>query len=109
MTGPWAGGVIARFDHTNGTRPGSTPFLFFSPCGRSARLTWCSPAGTYTEHFEDRGMRKPTSMVYHGPEKSLYVTDQNSIRTYDAETGEFLEVWSQKDGLSAQYLVFHDM
>ena len=54
-------------------------------------------------------MRKPTSMVYHGPEKSLYVTDRNSIRTYDAETGEFLEVWSQKDGPSAQYLVFHDM
>ena len=41
--------------------------------------------------------------------KVLYVNDGNAIRTYDAETGEFLEVWAQKDGMEANHLLFHSM
>jgi len=80
VTGPYAGKVIVKFDQNN---------------------------GTYIEHFEDRDMQYPLGMVYH--EQTLYVNDKNTIRTYDAETGEFLEVWSSHDGLMGSYLLFHDM
>jgi len=79
-TGPYAGKVIVKFDQNN---------------------------GTYIEHFEDRDMQYPLGMVYY--EETLYVNDKNTIRTYDAETGEFLEVWSSHDGLMGSYLLFHDM
>jgi hypothetical protein len=80
VTGPYAGKVIVKFDQNN---------------------------GTYIEHFEDRDMQYPLGMVYY--EETLYVNDKNTIRTYDAETGEFLEVWSSHDGLMGSYLLFHDM
>lgn len=79
-TGPYAGKVIVKFDQNN---------------------------GTYIEHFEDRDMQYPLGMVYY--EETLYVNDKNTIRTYDAETGEFLEIWSSHDGLMGSYLLFHDM
>merc|ERR1712023_582937 len=79
-TGPYAGKVIVKFDQNN---------------------------GTYIEHFEDRDLQYPLGMVYY--EQTLYVNDKNTIRTYDAETGEFLEVWSSHDGLMGSYLLFHDM
>ena len=40
---------------------------------------------------------------------TLYVLDRNTIRTYDAETGEFLEVFTSHDGMDGTYLLFHDM
>jgi hypothetical protein len=80
VTGPYAGKVIVKFDQNN---------------------------GTYIEHFEDRDMQYPLGMVYY--EQTLYVNDKNTIRTYDAETGEFLEVWSSHDGLMGSYILFHDM
>jgi len=46
-------------------------------------------------------------MVYH--ERKLFVLAGHTIRTYDAETGEFLEVFASHGGLDATYLVFHDM
>merc|ERR1712178_407391 len=79
-TGPYAGKVIVKFDQNN---------------------------GTYIEHFEDRDLQYPLGMVYY--EQTLYVNDKNTIRTYDAETGEFLEVWSSHDGLMGSYILFHDM
>merc|ERR1712072_111572 len=79
-TGPYAGKVIVKFDHNN---------------------------GTYIEHFEDRDLQKPMGMVYH--EATLYVLDRNTIRTYDAETGEFLEVFTSHDGMDGTYLLFHYM
>merc|ERR1712164_215190 len=79
-TGPYAGKVIVKFDQNN---------------------------GTYIEHFEDRDLQYPLGLVYY--ESTLYVNDKNTIRTYDAETGEFLEVWSSHDGLMGSYLLFHDM
>jgi len=63
--------------------------------------------GTYVEHFQDRDLKEPMGMVYH--KSLLYVLDRNTIRTYDAETGEFMEVFASHDGLDATYLVFHDM
>eukprot|EP00656_Telonema_subtile_P018390 TRINITY_DN1992_c0_g1_i3.p1 TRINITY_DN1992_c0_g1~~TRINITY_DN1992_c0_g1_i3.p1 ORF type:complete len:436 (+),score=102.24 TRINITY_DN1992_c0_g1_i3:122-1429(+) len=80
VTGPYAGKVIVKFDQNN---------------------------GTYIEHFEDKALEYPLGMVYH--DRTLYVIDKNTIRTYDAETGEFLEVWSAHDGLMGSYLLFHDM
>merc|ERR1719502_2322139 len=80
VTGPYAGKVIVKFDQNN---------------------------GTYIEHFEDREMNYPLGMVYH--DSTLYVNDKNTIRTYDSETGEFLEVWSSHDGLMGSSLLFHDM
>merc|ERR1711907_184173 len=80
VTGPYAGKVIAKFDQNN---------------------------GTYIEHFEDRDLQYPLGMVYH--EQTLYVNDKNTIRTYDAETGEFLEVWSSHDGMMGSYILFHDV
>merc|ERR1711998_34398 len=80
VTGPYAGKVIVKFDINN---------------------------GTYIEHFEDRDLQYPLGMVYH--EQTLYVNDKNTIRTYDAETGEFLEVWSSHDGMMGSYILFHDM
>merc|ERR1711934_750082 len=80
VTGPYAGKVIVKFDQNN---------------------------GTYIEHFEDRDLQQPMGLVYH--EQTLYVLDQNTIRTYDAETGEFLEVFTSHDGLMGSYLLFHDM
>merc|ERR1711998_361032 len=80
VTGPYAGKVIVKFDMNN---------------------------GTYIEHFEDRDLQYPLGMVYH--EQTLYVNDKNTIRTYDAETGEFLEVWSSHDGMMGSYILFHDM
>jgi hypothetical protein len=59
------------------------------------------------EHFEDRDMANPTGMVYW--DKTLYVVDKSTIRTYDSETGEFLEVWASKDGMEATYAILHDM
>lgn len=59
------------------------------------------------EHFEDRDLKRPTGLVYDN--LMLYVSDGNAIRTYDAETGEFLEVWAQKDGMDGSYLLFHSM
>jgi hypothetical protein len=79
-TGPYAGKVIVKFDQNN---------------------------GTYIEHFEDRDLQYPLGMVYY--EQTLYVNDKNTIRTYDAETGEFLEVWSSHDGMMGSYILFHDM
>jgi hypothetical protein len=79
-TGPYAGKVIVKFDQNN---------------------------GTYIEHFEDRDMQYPLGMVYY--EQTLYVNDKDTIRTYDAETGEFLEVWSSHDGMMGSYILFHDM
>merc|ERR1719502_597224 len=78
VTGPYAGKVIVKFDQNN---------------------------GTYIEHFEDREMNYPLGMVYH--DSTLYVNDKNPIRTYDSETGEFLEVWSSHDGLMGSSLLFH--
>lgn len=63
--------------------------------------------GTYIEHFEDRNLKSPLGMVYHA--NTLYVNDGNTIRTYDAETGEFIEVWSSHDGMLGSYILFHDM
>eukprot|EP00658_Telonema_sp_P-2_P056607 TRINITY_DN4506_c0_g1_i2.p1 TRINITY_DN4506_c0_g1~~TRINITY_DN4506_c0_g1_i2.p1 ORF type:complete len:378 (+),score=111.21 TRINITY_DN4506_c0_g1_i2:251-1384(+) len=80
VTGPYAGKVIVKFDQNN---------------------------GTYIEHFEDREMQYALGMVYN--DRTLYVNDKNTIRTYDAETGEFLEVWSSHDGMHGSYLLFHDM
>merc|ERR1711977_492956 len=80
VTGPYAGKVIVKFDINN---------------------------GTYIEHFEDRDLQYPLGMVYH--EQTLYVNDKNTIRTYDAETGEFLEVWSSHDGMMGSYILFHDV
>merc|ERR1712072_565680 len=80
VTGPYAGKVIVKFDQNN---------------------------GTYIEHFEDREMNYPLGMVYH--DSTLYINDKNTIRTYDSETGEFLEVWSSHDGLMGSSLLFHDM
>lgn len=80
MTGPYAGKVIVKFDQSN---------------------------GTYIEHFEDRDMQYPLGMVYY--QSTLFVNDKNTIRTYDSETGEFLEVWSSHDGMMGSYLLFHDM
>lgn len=80
VTGPYAGKVIVKFDMNN---------------------------GTYIEHFEDRDLQYPLGMVYH--EQTLYINDKNTIRTYDAETGEFLEVWSSHDGMMGSYILFHDM
>merc|ERR1712072_166184 len=79
-TGPYAGKVIVKFDQNN---------------------------GTYIEHFEDRDLQYPLGMVYY--EQTLYVNDKNTIRTYDVETGEFLEVWSSHDGMMGSYILFHDM
>jgi len=80
VTGPYAGKVIVKFDQNN---------------------------GTYIEHFEDNALQYPLGMVYN--DRTLYVLDKNTIRTYDAETGEFLEVWSAHDGMMGSYLLFHDM
>jgi len=80
VTGPYAGKVIVKFDQSN---------------------------GTYIEHFEDRDMQYPLGMVYY--QSTLFVNDKNTIRTYDSETGEFLEVWSSHDGMMGSYLLFHDM
>jgi hypothetical protein len=80
VTGPYAGKVIVKFDWNN---------------------------GTYIEHFEDRDMQYPLGMVYY--QDTLFVNDQNTIRTYDAETGEFLEVWASHDGMMGSYILFHDM
>ena len=80
MTGPYAGQVIVKFDMNN---------------------------GTYIEHFEDKDLRRPTDMEYDN--KHLYVLDGATIRTYDAETGEFLEVWSSKDGMDGTHMLFHSM
>merc|ERR1711907_928972 len=79
-TGPYAGKVIVKFDMNN---------------------------GTYIEHFEDRDLQYPLGMVYY--DQTLYVNDKNTIRTYDAETGEFLEVWSSHDGMMGSYILFHDV
>jgi len=78
--GPYAGNVIVKFDQNN---------------------------GTYIEHFEDKDLQQPMGMVYDNA--ILYVLDKNTIRTYDAETGEFLEVFSSLDGMDGTYLVFHKM
>jgi len=78
-TGPFAGAIV-KFDRNN---------------------------GTYVEHFTDRDLKRPTGIVYHN--KKLFVLDGSTIRTYDAETGEFLEVFTNKDGMDASFLVFHDM
>lgn len=59
-------------------------------------------------HLEDRDLKRPTGLVYDT--KTLYVNGGHTIRTYDAETGEFIEVWvheMQKDGMDANFLVFH--
>jgi hypothetical protein len=80
VTGPYAGKVIVKFDQNN---------------------------GTYIEHFEDRDLRRPMGMVYY--DLTLYVLDMNTIRTYDAETGEFLEVFTSHDGMQGVYILFHDM
>merc|ERR1712159_865772 len=79
-TGPYAGKDIVKFDQNN---------------------------GTYIEHLKVRDVEYPLGMVYH--EQTLYVNDKNTIRTYDAETGEFLEVWSSHDGMMGSYILFHDM
>jgi len=80
VTGPYAGKVIVKFDQNN---------------------------GTYIEHFEDRDLQAPMGLVYY--DATLYVLDHNTIRTYDAETGEFLEVFTSHDGMDGTYLLFHDM
>merc|ERR1711998_84858 len=80
VTGPYAGKVIVKFDINN---------------------------GTYIVHFEDRDLQYPLGMVYH--EQTIYLCDKHTIKTYDAETGEFLEVWSSHDGMMGSYILFHDM
>jgi len=63
-TGPYAGNVIVKFDLE----------------------------GKYVEHFEDKELSYPLGMLYDA--EKLFVNDKNTIRTYDAETGERLEVWA---------------
>jgi len=78
--GPYSGKAIVKFDQNN---------------------------GTYIEHFEDKDLKAPVGMLYD--ESKLFVVDGHTIRTYDAETGEFLGVFSKHDGMEGTYLVIHSM
>jgi len=80
VTGPYAGKVIVKFDINN---------------------------GSYIEHFEDRDMQYALGMFYM--DRTIYLCDKHTIKTYDAETGEFLEVWASHPGMMCAYMVPHDM
>jgi len=80
VTGPYTGGLILKFDQAS---------------------------GKYVTQFHDEELKRPIGMVMH--DSVLYVLDGDSVRTYDPETGEVLEVFVKKQGMNANYVVFHDM
>jgi hypothetical protein len=80
VTGPYAGSLIIKFDQAN---------------------------GKYVSHIEDKDLKRPMGMAIH--DGVLYVLDKDSVRTYDPETGEFLEVFVTEKGMNGNHLVFHEM
>ena len=49
----------------------------------------------------------PPSALYNA--ETLFVASKDTVRTYDSETGEFLETFVSKPGMDASSMVFHDM
>jgi hypothetical protein len=80
VTGQYAGNVIVKFDPNN---------------------------GTYIEHYHDRDLKSPQAMLYDN--QVLYVTAGNAVRTYDAETGEFLEIFVSHAGMDCTAITIHSM
>lgn len=79
-TGPYSGKVIVKFD-------------------------WST--GNYIEHFQDDDSSYPVGLVQY--DSKLYVTNKHTIRRYNADTGEFIDVFSTKDGMFATFMTFHWM
>lgn len=92
-------------------RTGSSPVPTNGMLGARAQGT-AAPAGTASGGMPNGGSSDTAWTCYpsYGPGSgTLYVADGSSIRTYDAETGEFLETWATKDGMDSMGLIFHSM
>lgn len=82
VTGPYAGNLIATFDVPS--TDGVTSMARFSAL------------------YEDAYMRRCQGLVYH--QAHLYAACEDEIRKYDAETGEFLQVFAHLPGMRATFL-----
>ena len=77
VTGPYAGNLIATFD--------TTPSI-----------------ARFSALYEDKFMQRCQGLVHH--QAHLYVACRDEIRQYDAETGEFLQVFAHLPGMSSTFL-----
>jgi len=63
--------------------------------------------GLEVDHWEDNDLKESSSALYNA--ETLFVASKDTVRTYDSETGEFLETFVSKPGMDASSMVFHDM
>jgi hypothetical protein len=108
VTGPYMGKVFVELKERN--------------CTQAVGGTYCpdttQATGEYVKRQYDEYLQNPFGIIAHpvpkkkgtmvtGPRHEVFVCSKDEIRRYDGNTGEFISVYAQMDGMDCTYMHFN--